>query len=332
MSDIVKDSSIWYNSGFFSTVNHSDAVIRMGIVKEMKVDGSTGDTRYLVEVRDKNNKIELNCRYLRRFGGVFNYEDFINRGYKINGPEDKTQDYSKKAGDIVLVAMIGGNQLEGVIVGALAHPARKITINPSDGPQYKSEFNGVQQSINKDGEYSLTVLGLQTNLSKLLEEPSKKLPAPEYDTSVGGAYLNFNKTGGITLSDASISNPQSLIVDKAGGKLNILSGKTSLIFTKSSETINMSSKVLDIKSENSFTAKTKAFSLDASTSVKIKSDKIAIGKEGVELLDQLSKLIDKLSMVQPISPIGPCTPLKATPQWAQIEQIKSKIDEIKGSL
>jgi hypothetical protein len=102
--------------------------------------------------------------------------------------------------------------------------------------------------------------------------------------------------------------------------------------TKKDEKVELKCKLLDIVSDDKITAKTKEFKMEASTSTKINSPKVAIGKEGIELLDQLFQLIEKLSKVTPISPVGPCTALVATPQWPDVAQVQSKIKEITGSL
>jgi phage gp45-like len=333
MAGIIKDSSVWFNPSEFSAAQKTDNAIRLGIVKEAVLDQRSGDIVYRVEVRYRDNKIDVNCRYARRFGGIYNYEDIVHRGYTVNQSQDTVEDYKKKAGDLVLVALIGGNQLEGVIIGSLAHTARTTTLKKEDGPQYKSEFNGVEKSINKDGELVVTIKGQPKNIAKLSETPGAALPAPEYDTKVGGAYYKFDKLGGFLLSDASTENgTQSLAIDKKNGTFVISSGKISLTLTKKTETTGLKCKILTITSEDKVTITTKEFKVEAKKSASIKAEKVAIGKDGIELLDQLIKAIDAISMVQPISPVGPCTPLKATPQWPQVEQIKAKIQQIKGSL
>jgi phage gp45-like len=333
MAGIVKDSSVWFNPSDFSASQKTDNSIRIGIVKEVFLDERTGDLLYRVEVRHRTNKIDLNCRYARRFGGIYNYEDIVHRGYNINESQDTVEDYKKKAGDLVLVGLIGGNQLEGVIIGSLSHTARATTLKKEDGPQYKSEFNGVEKSINKDGELLVTIKGQPKNIAKLSEAPGAVLPLPEYDTKVGGAYYKFDKLGGFLLSDASTENGvQSIAIDKANGTIKVSSGKLSITLTKKTETADIKCKILTIASEDKASISTKEFKVEAKKSASIKAEKVAIGKDGVELLDELIKVIDNIGMIQAISPVGPCTPLKATPQWPQIEQIKAKIQQIKGSL
>jgi hypothetical protein len=96
--------------------------------------------------------------------------------------------------------------------------------------------------------------------------------------------------------------------------------------------VELKNKVLKIVSDDLIDQKTKKYATEASESAKIKSPKVAFGKDGVELLDQLAKLIDALGKIQNISPVGPCTLMSATPQWPEVEQIKAKIKEITGSL
>lgn len=102
--------------------------------------------------------------------------------------------------------------------------------------------------------------------------------------------------------------------------------------TKKDEKVDLKCKLLNIVADDKITSKTKEYSLDASTFIKMKSPKVAIGKPGIELLDQLFQLVEKLGKVTPISPVGPCTALMATPQWPGVVAVQSKIKEITGSL
>jgi hypothetical protein len=112
----------------------------------------------------------------------------------------------------------------------------------------------------------------------------------------------------------------------------MVAGKVEISLTKATEVLDIKTKSMTVAALEKMTSSTKEYSLAASSTVKIKSPKIAIGKDGVELLDQIVKAIDKLGAVKPISPVGPCTPLMATPEWAEVSAIKAKIEQIKGSL
>lgn len=330
---IVKDSSIWQNSDAFSAVNGKDPYLRIAIVKKVYREERTSDIKYLVEVQDRNNSIEVNARMLRKFGGVYNYEDVIDRGYKFDDKPDPTRDFDAKAGDAVLVAFMNGEAREAVILGGLIHPARKSTLDITKGPQYASEFNGVETTINENGEYKLTFKAQPTNIKELENKPSKKIAPPKYDEKVGGSYFWMDKTGSLELNDSEKEKGiQQLRIDKPKGTITINSGKIKLEMTKEKELVTLKCKVLEITSDDKITGKTKEYSMDASKSVKIKSPKVAIGKEGIELLDQLFQLVEALGKVQPISPVGPCTPIMNAPSWPGVVSVQSKIKEITGSL
>ena len=330
--NIVKDSSIWQNADAFGAVNKKDPFLRIGIVKKVYREERTTDIKYLVEVQDRNDSIEVNARMLRRFGGVYNYEDVIDRGYKFDDKPDPTRAFDAKAGDAVLVAFLNGEAREAIILGGLIHPARKSTLDITKGPQYVSEFNGVETSINNDGEYKLTFKAVPTNVKDLENKPSARIPAPKYDNKVGGSFFQFDKTGSIEINDKDQGGIQNLRIDKPGGTITVNSGKIKLTMTKKDEKVELKCKVLNITADDKITGKTKEYSMDASTSVKMKSPKVAIGKEGIELLDQIFQLVEMLAKVTPISPVGPCTPLMSTPQWSGVSGVQSKIKEITGSL
>jgi len=337
---IVKDSSIWNNSSAFSAVEKKDPYLRIGIVKKVYREARTTDIKYLVEVQDKNDSIEVNARLLRKFGGVYNYEDVVEHGYKFDDKPDPTRNFEAKAGDTVLVAFLNGQAREAVILGGLIHPARKSTLDITKGPQYQSEFNGIETRINENGEYTMTFKAVPTNAKKLDETPQAAIPAPTYDEKIGGSFFKFDKTGSIEISDADgytekekkLDNIQNMRFDKPKGTITVNSGKIKLTLTKKDEKVELKCKVLDIVSDDKINAKTKEFKLEASTSVKINSPKVAIGKEGIELLDQLFQMVEALAKVIPISPVGPCSAIGSSPQWPGVVAVQSKIKEITGSL
>lgn len=328
---IVKDSSIWQNSDSFSAVHHKDPYLRIAIVKKVFREERTSDIKYLVEIQDRNDSVEVNARMLRQFGGAYNYEDFVYHGYKFDDKPDPTRAFNAKAGDAVLVAFLNGEAREAIILGSLIHPSRKSTLDVTKGPQYISEFNGIETSINSDGEYKMTFKAVPTNAKDLNNKPGAKIPPPKYDEKVGGSYFWMDKTGSLELNDKD-KEFQNMRIDKPKGTITINSGKIKLEMTKKEEKVTLKCKVLEITSDDKITGKTKEYSMDASKSVKIKSPKVAIGKEGIELLDQLFQLVEMLGKVTPISPVGPCTPLMSTPQWSGVTGVQSKIKEITGTL
>lgn len=329
---IVKDSSIWNNSDAFAGVEKKDPYLRIGIVKKVYREARSTDIKYLVEVQSLNDSIEVNARMLRKFGGVYNYEDVVDHGYKFDDKPDPTRNFEAKAGDTVLVAFLNGQAREAIILGGLIHPARKSTLDITKGPQYQSEFNGIETRINEFGEYTMTFKAVPTNVKKLDETPSSAIAAPTYDDKIGGSFFQFDKTGSIEINDKDKQGIQNMRIDKPKGTITVNSGKIKLTLTKKDEKVELKCKVLDIVSDDKVHVKTKEFAMEASTSVKVNSPKVAIGKEGIELLDQLFQMVEALAKVIPISPVGPCSAIGSSPQWPGVVAVQSKIKEITGSL
>jgi hypothetical protein len=329
--DTVKDSSVWCSPTMLNTISETDTRLFIGQIKNVLSDENTGELRYLVEILNRSDKILINCRMMGQLGGTFNYQDVVMRGYDFSDGASQTKAAKSKAGDIVLVGLLGGQGREGIILGGMQHPARKADLDIKKGPQYKSEFNGIETYINQDGEYSLTFKGQPTNLDKLTEKPDQALPKPEYDTKVGTTALSFDKDGGFKVSDNAEKKPQTLSINKKDGILSFLSGDVSLKMAKDDESIKVVSKTLSLSINDSVTVKTKSTVVDSTQKINLKSNQIAIGTDGIELLNQLSQLIDAIGQLTAISPVGPCTPLLSTPQWAQIVKIQASIKSITGS-
>lgn len=287
--DFVKDSSIWYKTSSLEAVNNQDTRLYIGVVLEAHNDTDTHEFRYLVEVHYKNDVIPCNCRMLRRWGGVYNYEDYVMRGYDYNNANDRQNGAAAVQGDVVLVGLLGGQGREGVILGGLTHLARKSHLDTKKGPQYRSEFNGIETYINEDGEWTLTFKGLPTNKDKLEETPSKPVPDPEYDTDVGTSFMKWDKEGGFTLSDEATDGDkaQKLHIDKKNGTIDIFSGKINLKFTKDGQKVELTNKETMMTTEDKIEYKTKKFKGEATDEVRVKTplyvvegDKVRLGEEG----------------------------------------------------
>jgi len=214
MSHVI-DTSIWGPKG--SALLHQENRIFIGMVLDVKNNSDTNELRYVVEVYHRNDRIILACRSLRQWGGVYNYEDYISRGYDYTQSSNNSNGTTAQAGDLVLVAHIGGNGREGVILGGMTHPARKTSLDATKGPQYKSEFNGIETHINENGEWTLTFKGQPTNLQKLTAAPSEVIPTPEYDKDIGSSFMKWDKTGSFILS-TNQDDGQTLLLDKKNKK------------------------------------------------------------------------------------------------------------------
>src|SRR5271165_1684986 len=98
--DIVKDSSIWKNPTNYAALDRKDPYLRLGIIQRVFQDTDTTEIRYLVDMRDTNDNVPLNCRMMRRFGGVYNYEDVVMQGYTVTDADDPVTSFDAKAGDV----------------------------------------------------------------------------------------------------------------------------------------------------------------------------------------------------------------------------------------
>lgn len=242
--DIVKDSSIWCNAGAMQATFHQDTALYTGTVKDVKNDVESGEPRYLVEIQGRNTPVA--CRMMSRLGGLFNYEDVLLRGYDYKSPAT----VPAKTGDVVLVGMLGGQGREGVILGGLMHPGHKTSLKRENGPEYRSEFNGVETYVNKDGEYSVTFKAQPTNLADLNKSPNGILPTPQYDTDVGGGFFKWDKTGSFTINDAAKEKPQLMWIDKLNGNVQLASGDVVLRLDKTNNNAILTSPDIRLGSES----------------------------------------------------------------------------------
>lgn len=328
---IIRDSTL-YTPSSISNTNKMDGEVRVGIIREAKYNTQQDNLFYLVEVTHKGLSYILNCRQMTKFGDVYNYEEWGARN--VNIPiqgKPKPRNYSNRVGEVVIVAHLGGSPNDGIILGSMKHPARQSEIK-SNSMQYVSEFNGLKTSIDQDGAYKIIFKGTPITVPALKGAVATgKIPQPTYDTTKSGSYLTFEKDGSFEVSDA---HPfvQTIRLDKTNGIISIASGAVDISISKKNSSFTLNATESKIDSKKSLTISTLSTSIESLKEIKIKSAKIAIGFGGVELVDSLIKIVDAIGTLVVSSPVGPCSPIKSAPTWAQLEQIKTKLSTIKGSL
>lgn len=292
MDYIIKDSSIYDDSDASSLLYEKDCAIRIGTIRSEVYLEDFRETRYTVEVWDSGRLMPITCIRTSRFGGIYNYEEYTNRGFTA-GESTASTVRELQPGDQVIVAFLNGDSREGVILSFIPHAGRQEVIdhkkaepNPNapefinrEGPtsvRYASEFNGVERLINAKGEYRVTFKGQPTNIDLLLDAPDgSDIPLPEYNKDVGFSYYEFDDTGSYTLTDnASDELPQYIKVDKPGGKIEIVSGDTSFVIDKNEESYLITNKEVTFDTTDEWSLNTKVTNIDSSSEVNIESGEI----------------------------------------------------------
>lgn len=270
---IINDSSFHSDpSGMIG----KDYSIRIGMVREHVYLNGPQQTRYIVEVWKNNRLFPMTCMRTSSFGGLYNYEEHTHRGFKAGEDNVGLGNFTVVPGDMVIVAAADGESREGIILGSINHFGRD-EILPATGDQaYIKEFNGIQEVINKSGEYRQTFKGVPTNLDKLDEAPTgEPYPLPEYDLDVGFSYYEWDKTGSYLLTDNSNDElPQSIRVDKPNGKIEIVSGKTSFVIDKNEESYTITNKKVTFDTADEWNLNTKATNIDSADVINAKAANI----------------------------------------------------------
>lgn len=332
---MIRDSSIWLDRDSIAITPANPIVT--GVVIGRSEDNELGNTRYFVEVLSNGKRYQVQCVQMVRFGSPYNYEQYTYT--KVENiippalPDINPLDYSLKSGDTVVVAQLSG--FEGVILGAIKHPKRESPV-PADDIGYESCYNGIKTQIKKDGSYKITFQGkplptVDVQLKAPIMTPT--LPdAVAYNPLIAGSYFGFDDKGGYEINDASVALPQSIKIDKAGGTTTITSGLVTIAIDKKTQKIDVSCIDAAISAKKSVKIDTTQLEMSGLAGVKIKGAKIAIGFGGVELIDSIIQLIDNIGLLVIPHHLGPCSPVSASPTWAQILALKIKLSLIKGSL
>jgi len=339
----VKDSSLLPDIESTSIMRQPDSSIRIGVVRAVAAL-KDGGLRYTVEVLVNAKQVPVSCTVMTRFGGVHNFEETTLRPWLNGFPSGllaptSADKYKARSGDTVVVAYLGGSSREGIILGCINHPARKVKLK-KDSIAYLSEFNGLETSIKDDGSYKVTFKGYTpvVNDTALKIPPlGFDMPSAKYNPVTGGSYYGFNSNGSFVAADGGKINGQFLkiyknpfkgsIILKSGSSQIELGGNPAI----GAFSVKSGKAVMELTTTASIKSKL-GISLE-SLQVSVKGTRMAIGNEQFELFDGLLKLIDALGSLIVTSPVGTCTPLMAAPTWAtSILPLKLQLTAIKGSL
>lgn len=278
MAGIISDSAVWRDNYSDKVKNNKDTDIKIGMVRGVRFSEEDSTLLYDVEIWSHGTFVTTYCKPMVRFGGIYNYEEYIQRPY-VPGENNASQgSFQFKAGDQVVVAYLGGDAREGLILGGIKHLGRSDAIDfEQDSISYISVFNGIETTIDKDGQFTQTFKGQPTNLEQLLNSPDgSEIEKPIYNKEIGGSYYQWDKTGSFMLTDNAQEKPISFHIDKPNGKLNINVGDTSLKIDKNSDTISIKNKVTSWDSSDSIELNTQKMSIVASSELNIQANNINI--------------------------------------------------------
>ena len=204
--------------------NMNNVSLRVGEVKAIfypddEKNISKKLVEYTVEVLQQDGQSTMSstlyhgCVVSHLFGGV---ADSINYTLRPAQKEGESGGGEKKTGGAgvgskVLLLCINGNKTNAVIIGGLPDFDSSENDKKDDGHNLKFEFNGVQMSVNKDGELQVRYRG-QTKVDGKLSDDA--------DSDAEGSTLIFDKEGSIKLYTKD--EKQFIYLNHKDKKLDIL--------------------------------------------------------------------------------------------------------------
>jgi hypothetical protein len=341
MSDyIVQDSSLFKYDDAYGISDNKFTGIYIGIVRKSELL-SDGNTIYTVEYYLGGKQVPISCFAMTRFNSPYNFEEIRLkpwlRGPISSGllPAGTASTYNMRDGEVVIVAPLDGNGREGVILGTVRHPSRK-QVTEEGTLAYHSVYNGLETKIDPEGAYTVTFQGAPLNDATPIPPGLSEVAEAQYNPLISGSFFGFDNTGSfaIDVSNELGANMIKLTRDPAGGTILIESGKNIISIGGNPALGELSVttdtyKVEVLESEMKATTAMKFEALQMS----IKGTQVAIGNDTIELIDGLLQILDGIGQVVVTSPVGTCTPIMASPQWAStITPLIVKLNTLKGSL
>jgi len=341
MSYIVTDSTLYKTDESYGAKDYMDNAIRTGIVRKAVEHEDVG-TKYIVEVFMGGNQVPVSCVPMTRFNSPYNFEEIRLKPW-LRGPvasgfmdPGSASEYNFRDGTHVIIAFLDGKSREGVILGTIKHPSREVATE-TETLAYHSVYNGLETKIDPAGAYTVTFQGAPTNDAVSVPPGVSEVATVQYNPVIAGSFYGFDETGSFTIdcSDEVNTNMIKITKDAAGGTMMITSGQNTISIggSPAQGELSITTGALALETfETKITAQTE-FSVEATTAVKIKGLQVAIGNDTIELVDAILQIIDGIGQVTVTSPVGTCTPIMASPQWASgIVPLVVKLNTLKGSL
>ena len=256
-----------------------------------------------------SGQVISNCRLASLYGGNTAYWERTLRAASVDSK------LSQSDGDIVFVQFVQGHTGFPVIIALDQGVSTSglIGASKSQGPRSKSEFNGVNEEINNQGELTIQVKGGSANQEKGSFTPAGS-PLATLKVSKDEKYTRIFRSG---LSVTEDGKSDTVTITTAGGLTITYNGQTD-----------------EIKLITS-----------AGAELKLSSGKVALGADGIEILDKLSSLADYVAtwatsvgaIHTHIGNLGyPTAPPTQAAGYAtlgtQAQGVKSDVDGIKGAL
>ena len=220
------------------TGNFTNFALRLGEVKDV-IDPSSDQSltgkyfEYSVEVQHRDGSgpgtstMYTNCLLINLFGtGGDRCRYTLRKDDKDNKDQE---DDGVGIGAKVLLLCVNGEGTRTWIIGGVRDPETdEEKDTQDDGHNWLWEFNGLKQTINKDGEFTITFRGATDNKGKLKDGVKEEN---------GNAKLFFDKDGGCTFSDGD-KGKEKLVFSKKDKKTTMESGGTMALKAPDGVTID----------------------------------------------------------------------------------------------
>lgn len=302
-----------------------------------------------------SGQVISNCRLSSFLGGVNGYFERVLQASTRDITRDRLSDHD---GDVVLVQFVQGRSGFPIIVSMANGLNTKGLIGASsaDGPRLRSQYNGVFEEINSSGEWCFLRKGGKLNTDTGVFEANEDGPAEAELKFLDNIMYWKDPNSSITFRKEEIQWEHIVGIEDSVYK-ELIDGKEEkttrtyksgltieedgkndkvTITTNGGATILIDGNNDTIEIKDNDTGK-----------LKITGNTVALGADGIEVLQQISEHLQSVATAfgvvanhvhtagnlgYPTSPPDTSFTNAWTTSQSELQAIKAKIDQIKGSL
>lgn len=268
--------------------------IRRGYIQRAVFPGDSSNVTGGLEYEVVINKVEYRGVIdITSGGGIRNNHVRVRAGVECNLNPFNTE--NQRDGDQVWCLFVGGDSDIPVIIGGAQH--ERVADNsdfkaPSkaDGEFERYEYNGIEFLTDKEGNYSISVVGLKN--------PSLPVLIPTNPTAIG-TKIKINKDGKVEI--LAMGTGDLTLQAQGTGKVTVTTDTGDILVDTTSGNVGVSTVAGDITAESSagnVTAKATLGDLlleGSQAKLKLSTGRVGMGGPAGEIVDLFDKSLEQLA-------------------------------------
>lgn len=179
----------------------------------------------------EEGQVITNIKTMNWLGGQYNYQERIFRKTYSPFSGAGKKGLPEQTGDIVYITFINEDRSLPVIIGCGVHPLDKDTTGATkaDGHIFREQYNGINRSIDKDGNFSIKRFGGEWQSDERYFKPNEQVES-EVSFTEKSITIKVTDAGEVTVNNngISMSSLSEVLINAAAAFKAIADGEVEI--------------------------------------------------------------------------------------------------------